>query len=83
MNKYRDYLNSWSLQDNYNNGIKIDKRKNEKEEKKIIIKNDLSLEKELKEEKDKNTKLGEKIEQYESLINELLNKSNKDLNSNE
>ena len=83
MNKYRDYLNSWSLQDNYNNGINIGKRKNEKEEKKIIIKNDLSLEKELKEEKDKNTKLGEKIEQYESLINELLNKSNKDLNSNE
>jgi len=82
MNKYKDYLSSRSLQENHNN-INIDKRKNQKEEKKNILNTDLSLEKELKEEKDKNKKLGEKIEQYESLINELLNKSNKDLNVNE
>ena len=83
MNKYKDYLSWWSLKDNHNNNINIDKRKNEKEEKKNTLNNDLSLGKELKEEKDKNKKLGEKIEQYESLINELLNKSNKDLNVNE
>jgi len=83
MNKYKDFLSSRSLQNNNINSKNIDKRKSEKEEKKYIINNNLSLEEELKEEKDKNKKLQEKIEQYESLINELLNKSNNELNANE
>ena len=83
MNKYKDIISTRILQNNYINSKNIDKRNNEKEEEKNVINNELSLEIELKEEMDKNKNLIKKIEQYESLINELLNKSNKDLNSKE
>lgn len=83
MNKYKDIISTRILQNNYINSKNIDKRNNEKEEKKNVINNEVSLEIKLKEEMDKNKNLIKKIEQYESLINELLNKSNKDLYSKE